>query len=227
MPSIADLKPGGTIYSIATGARGSLTCFAMQHAKPHQLYGVTARHVLPANSFCSIGDPNEFRSIKAGGPAVHAPAADFLYFEIAEPVRTQLTEDNFIPVGYAHEPRQVWDPGKLRDKVKDAKTAVDEDRLKAKTMPAKLVGSTQTMVAAKPADAVFQKLGSRVTETKIAPGDSGGCLLDHTKMRYLALVSHGDEQNATSTGGGVVLLHDEFAKAGLVLATWGDRYHWA
>lgn len=230
MASIADLKPGGTIYSTNTGGRGTLTCFAR---KPNvkALYGVTARHVIPALTFCQIGNPNDFKfkSITVGGPAEHLPNMDALYFKIYPEVSNKLTESNFKPVGYTVEPLQVWDPQRLRNKIENAQSKDEQDRLKTKSVAVKHVGSTQMSLQPTdlktPTPATLGKFVKKITNTQIAKGDSGGCVLHDSKQKYVGLISSG-HQDVVSDSGNVIYLQDVFEATGLVLATWSARNDW-
>jgi hypothetical protein len=222
MATIADIRPGAPIFSIATGGRGTLTCFALRHDTPHALYGVTARHVLVPGSYCEVGSGTVVgeTTITLGGPAIHSTTGDLLYFPIDDAVRPQLTQNNFIPVGSSAEPTHVWDPTKFRTRMAAATKATVADAYKAKTKDANIIGGVSGAV---PAD--FGKHSRILSNTAIARGDSGGCVLDSTRLRYIGLVSSGYEEQISNKGTSVVLF-DQFASNGLTLATWADRDRW-
>jgi hypothetical protein len=50
LPIIEKLKPGVAIYRREDYGKGTLTCFARKIGTDHELYGVTAAHVLPKTS---------------------------------------------------------------------------------------------------------------------------------------------------------------------------------
>ena len=230
MPTIADLKPGATIYSVATSARGTFTCFARKPGVK-KLFGVTAKHLLPDRTYCQLGDPNDFTSkvIVFGGPAQHLAGMDGLFFEIDEDLSKQLTQNNFVPVGYTVEPIQVWESQKYRKKIDNAQTISEEGALKLKEIAIKHVGSTQMSAQTSgnkaPTTGTLKKNLNFVYNTQIAKGDSGGCVLHGSKQKYVGLISSGWTDIASESGS-IVYLDDLFKKAGMVLATWADKAQW-
>lgn len=233
MSIVPMLKPGVTIYRSGDFARGTLTCFARKSGI-HELYGVTAKHVLPQGYTCTIGgtDPATGRlaSLEIGGSPTPIAGVDLVYFKIHDSVRAQLTQDNFIPLGYTVEPVQIWNPGKLAQKVSQAPDQSVAAPLMTKELPIEFVGATQVLQGSiRTAGDIgkYSKEGrtTNIKNTTIAEGDSGGCVLDRAKLRYVGLISCGDSASRSTTGG-VVLLHGAFYDAGIILATWADRNDW-
>jgi hypothetical protein len=229
MAVLADLRPGARIYN-ANDDRGTFTCFAIKPATRHKLYGITARHCLPAGQYCFLGDLSDGNRLIIGGPAKPAATLDVTHFRIEDDVKRQLTASNFLPVGYTADITDVWDPRLIRHKVDHVvKTAAEESALKAKLMPVRHFGAT-TLVP--PGGAVAGDIAkwsatatSRIQNTTIARGDSGGPIIDGGKNRWVGFVSSGLSAQA-STGGGIVLLRDAFEVLGLALASWHNRGHW-
>lgn len=228
MADYSGLRPGARIYN-ANRDRATFTCFAIDPAQQHHLFGITARHCVPAGQYMSMDDPSDGRAIFIGGPAVHAVGVDAASFEIEDAARRALTRANFLPVGYGSDIIDVWDPAKLRGKVAGANTARQEDALKAKTMNVNHYGATSLVAPAPSLPGQVSKFTNSPTtlmqQTQIAPGDSGGPVLDAAKNRWVGFVSSGAEAGPSTTGG-VVLLHEALARLGLALATWGNRGHW-
>jgi hypothetical protein len=230
MAKYDNLRPGALIYS-DSGGKGTLTCFVVRGGIARKIYGVTARHVLQSAKGCYVGDNSAGLPVLVGSSMFPMPGVDLIYFELLDDARTQLTVNNFIPIGYSQEPLQVWDPGKLRQKIAGAQTASIEQALTNKTMAVEHLGSTQQKVGTVKTPGLINKAtdgthaATSINSTNIAPGDSGGPVLDPTKLRYVGLVSNGGSPDA-STKGEVVVLKDAFDKCGLVLATWKDKAAW-
>ena len=228
MADYSGLRPGARIYN-ANRERATFTCFAIDPAQQHHLYGITARHCVPAGQYMSMDDPSDGAPIFIGGPAVHAVRIDAASFEIEDAARTSLTRANFRPVGYGSDIVDVWDPAKLRGKVANANTVQQEDALRAKTMNVNHFGATSLVAPATSLPGQLSKHTpdptTAIRHTTIAPGDSGGPVLDPGKNRWVGFVSAGAAR-AASTGGEVVLLHEALASLGLALGTWGNRGHW-
>lgn len=228
MARIADLRPGARIYNV-NDARGTFTCFAIKVATQHQLYGVTARHCLPDGGYCYLGDWNDSNRLTIGGPAEHAARIDAACFQIENSFKGALTRSNFLPIGYSVDIIDVWDPAKIRGKANSAADAKAEAAIKAKLMPVQHFGAT-TLVA--PGVGIAGQLAkwtptgsTRVQQTTIARGDSGGPVIDPAKNRWVGFVSSGLDVT-TAAGGDVVLLHEALAALGLALGTWQNRGHW-
>lgn len=229
MATIADLRPGARICN-ANDQHGTLTCFAIKPATPHKLYGVTAGHVLTPRGSCWLGSHQDAQKIWLGGPAHHAQGADLCYFRIDEDVKAALTRANFLPVGHATDIGDLWNPGKLRARVDGAQFASLADPMKRKTMAVKHFGATTLVPPVQGGidghvDKWTDSVRTQVRRTNIAPGDSGGPVLDANKNRLIGLVSSGHAQGP-STEGGIVILHDVFAQLGLAIAGWHNRGMW-
>lgn len=228
MADYSGLRPGARIYN-ANDERATLTCFAIKAGEQHHLYGVTARHCVPAGQYCFMDDPSDGKRICIGGPATHAATIDAACFLIEDDARVALTRANFLPVGYAADIIDVWDPGKLRGKVAGARTSREEDALKAKAMNVNHFGATSLVAPAASLPGQIMKHTASATtsiqQTTIAPGDSGGPVIDPAKNRWVGFVSSGAAAGRSTTGG-IVVLHEALATLGLALATWSNRGHW-
>jgi hypothetical protein len=225
MPTIQDVRPGGRIVN-DYGENGTLTCFARRTGQQHVLYGITAKHVIESGQGCWLEDHWTVQSaIQVGSQATHVAGLDALYFEIENGVRTQLIEANFHPLGYAFAPMQVWNPSKHIGKVNSATSSAAADQLKQKEMAVDVVGSTQAAAGNPISAGQLVKYSKEINSTRIAPGDSGGCVIDRKSSRYVALISGGNQKTQTNSGH-VVLIQEVFDRTGLVLATWADRSEW-
>ena len=228
------LKPGVTIYRSGNFARGTFTCFVRKPEVRSALYGVTGKHVLPQGETCILcdNDPEtgKIDQLNIGDNPTHIPNMDFTYFEIYAGIRQQLTANNFIPRGCDVEPLQVWDSSKIVEKVEKAPSADRATELQLKIMPVKFVGATQASTGNVVTHGGLQKYSpdgvANINETSVAAGDSGGCVLDATGLRYAGLISRGNGGERSAKSGIVLLLHKPLMQAGLVLATWADRPHW-
>jgi len=234
MPPLSEFRPGCEIFDV-NGARGTLTCFAIKRGQQGKLYGVTARHCAPQDSWLYFGAGRWDGGTEVGGPAVHAAAMDVLYFEIDESVKQQLAAANFRPVGLNADVTSVWNPDKIRTKMTQAASAQREDELKGRMVQAQHLGGTSTWTTNATQQRARAPIAGEVVKhspnsrtqfinTTIAPGDSGGPVIDQ-KQRYVGLVSMGDAPRQSATGL-VVLLQDAFDDLGLELATWHNRALW-
>jgi len=230
MPLVEEFKPGAKIFNFADRYEngfptGTFTCFARSPARAGVLFGITAKHVLPQpGDTCVITDGHN--TLLVGMNRVPAGTLDCVYFEIPEGVRTQLTQENFIPRGKTVEPTQVWDPGKLQQKVAATQDDDLQTALKFKMMRVELFGAKQNVLGVGDLNKFADPGGTTyINNTQIAKGDSGGYVLDPSKLRYAGLISAGHSLT-NATQGKVVLLHAVFQAAGLILATWQDRAHW-
>jgi hypothetical protein len=228
--AILTSDPNGDMFMMK---KGTFTCFVRKPGVGSTLYAVTAKHVFPLGHKCTICgiDPETTKmgDLDIGDSPTHIANFDFLYFEIYTSIRQQLTAHNFIPVGHAVEPSQVWNPGKLVKKVEEAPTHDEATKLQLKMMPVQFAGAVQASKGYDVTKGSLQKYSpegiANINETTLAAGDSGGCVFDDSKLRYVGFISRGQGQQSAK-GGIVLLLHDRLMQAGLVLATWADRGHW-